>query len=1392
MIGLLESPVHVADVFPEAYSRAIAMAKEDKAGKLADPRMAVRQAVAASGAVATMKILRGAKLSDKISDFQKLVAKLRAAFPSVVVVDSSQEFNNKLKDPSINKFVKDGDTVYGFTYDGKIFINPELKNLNTPLHEFGHIWLGFLKENNPALLEKGYKLLEGTELLKRKIEEFGDTELAREEAMAESIASRGEVLIDASKISKFKEWLSGVFNYLKKKIKGFESMSADEIQNMTLEEFVDKSLAAMLSGKEITSKQIKSIGLKFSKGGRNFTIDDVIKSSERENLTRKETIEVLQELGFTKEEIRNAIPASPSVSKVLGKPKKKKVVVDEMSALKTQLRLEAKAARDANTNINKKRKQLASLVKDFKKRGKITANQARTIINKISSVNVYNSKSIESFIDYIEKIYNNADYADKFVQSMSLRSKIKKSLKNKKTDAKLIEMAKMFESIDPKFIENIDEYIENANSVLQGIRTSKVVGTDIKWRMAPNLAKANKYIESKLKEQREKILEIKRQEFESILGVSASDLSYDEMMLILSTDEEVDNKKETLIRKAIDKAFNTYKVLINSIISNGVDPFTGETVSSPNKKIIKEFMEINLSDLTVREAIESVDALNNYIINGTTSGMGRVVAIYRGAKNTKQLVGKGLISKALRLFGSKNIARISGFQITSMTILFERLFKGQAAGREVSEAIGFDGVVNGVAKARKIASKAVDSYVNDFKNKKPNGKKFNDSYNITERGLVGVIRRTVVGEKLEQSKEFDRQKVLLKQTIEKLKNGTEKEKIISEEYQKVFDNILKNANSIEDVDKAVDKINLKAVKFWNKQFASIYDKLSDVSLNIYNDVLGSDINYIPVSMKSTSLVEDKEFNWDSSSLSSVGNSVYQKKSGTLEKSTRPTTLPKNKYINLDFDTNMANIFEAAMIDVETAESIQQVKGAIESKYFSKLIESKEDRDLLESRIKSYIKRVRGKDIIDRITSKDLNEAVNFIGKLGVARALGGITQIPKQTIPVAINTLINTGGILDLKAIGNADINKFIDKSGYAIANRGISSQSTIESVNKSLKEAKKSTLGKLGRFVENASDFWLETFLVNPDVAIARVSWISYYQKYLKNQKIDTKNIDWNTHKLNKEAANYAQQQVDRQQNVSDSDLQGEFLTNKNPEYAITRKVLIPFMSFSLNQKARMYSDAIVLTSKTSSSQDKVAASISLAGLGAEMAAFYSIRVGIALLMFELASKIMGYDEPEEEKEKRIKNQARGIATSITQDLLTPFPKTEVPIIGAVNYGLNLLQSDTKEKERFLLFNDEEQDYIQSLGTYGITASKVIDTKELMTMAFSDTYTNKYGTKKKLPEDVKNILKIATPMSIGYNVGLLPSEFGSLTSYMKKIAEKQSSSVKNKPLLPKEKSLNE
>ena len=70
----------------------------------------------------------------------------------------------------------------------------------------------------------------------------------------------------------------------------------------------------------------------------DFTIQDVIEDAEQEGLTRKETIEVLQELGFTKDEIRKAMKPSPSVSKILKKPKGKKVSMSEKQALNKQIR----------------------------------------------------------------------------------------------------------------------------------------------------------------------------------------------------------------------------------------------------------------------------------------------------------------------------------------------------------------------------------------------------------------------------------------------------------------------------------------------------------------------------------------------------------------------------------------------------------------------------------------------------------------------------------------------------------------------------------------------------------------------------------------------------------------------------------------------------------------------------------------------------------------------------------------------------------------------------------------------------------------------------------------------------------------------------------------------
>ena len=74
-----------------------------------------------------------------------------------------------------------------------------------------------------------------------------------------------------------------------------------------------------------------------------------------------------------------------------------------------------------------------------------------------------------------------------------------------------------------------------------------------------------------------------------------------------------------------------------------------------------------------------------------------------------------------------------------------------------------------------------------------------------------------------------------------------------------------------------------------------------------------------------------------------------------------------------------------------------------------------------------------------------------LATFGVVRALGGLTQPFKQLIPL-FNTLTNAGITNTFKALNlyaNKDVRNAINNSGMPIANRGVQSQSDIESVDK-------------------------------------------------------------------------------------------------------------------------------------------------------------------------------------------------------------------------------------------------------------------------------------------------------------------------------------------------------
>jgi hypothetical protein len=263
----------------------------------------------------------------------------------------------------------------------------------------------------------------------------------------------------------------------------------------------------------------------------------------------------------------------------------------------------------------------------------------------------------------------------------------------------------------------------------------------------------------------------------------------------------------------------------------------------------------------------------------------------------------------------------------------------------------------------------------------------------------------------------------------------------------------------------------------------------------------------------------------------------------------------------------------------------------------------------------------------------------------------------------------------------------------------------------------------------------------------------------------------------------------VDRQQNPSDPALMGNLMTSKDPKSQIIKKSLFAFMGFTLNQKTRMYSDIISLTSKVSTRKDKLLAAKSLAALSPEMATFSIVSAYLLDIIYNGVLNMMGVKESEEEKEKRRKRRNEQIATNIAKDFLSPAPLTDAAIVAIINKALDQydkVYSGDKDETEFKLFEDRENKLFEDWGAAGITISRTLSLIELMNTAYSGEFEKEYQqgkvATKYLRDKDREILSWLTVVQVAANLGLLPSEASTVVSQAEKIAKKRAlSESKNK-----------
>ena len=180
----------------------------------------------------------------------------------------------KIENKDVDKFtkfmVKPSGDILGFTYGKKIYLNGEKLNPNTPIHEAGHIWTEWVKQNDNKIYQRGIELVKNSDYLKevksnkfyqeeaKKLATKEDAELYfQHEALAMAIGDKGAQFVTESRRTSFKEWLDALWTRIRD-LAGFKDITAEELQNVTFEEFTKMAVKDIL-GKQFEGRTLQEM-----------------------------------------------------------------------------------------------------------------------------------------------------------------------------------------------------------------------------------------------------------------------------------------------------------------------------------------------------------------------------------------------------------------------------------------------------------------------------------------------------------------------------------------------------------------------------------------------------------------------------------------------------------------------------------------------------------------------------------------------------------------------------------------------------------------------------------------------------------------------------------------------------------------------------------------------------------------------------------------------------------------------------------------------------------------------------------------------------------------------------------------------------------------------------
>lgn len=295
------------------------------------------------------------------------------------------------------------------------------------------------------------------------------------------------------------------------------------------------------------------------------------------------------------------IPKAPSQERISGQ-KPKKVIVNEAAALKDQIRLEAKAAREGAMDVKKFFRSVSEgvnlMLRGMIKNQVISVKQSASILKNLARLNPNNQATLDNFYKRVDRIFEDADYEDKLKNARSSRKKIKSAKDSKSIPLTLRNLAERFAKINPSEVDNIDKYNEMVELFNQATKRSGSLVNDADGskrydtKEALDMAKMEEYIES---------------------HQDAVDEARVKREAAVEEDPEAIDKLKDEIGQFSDMA--------KELIETGISPIDGEAMDLTDKQkaIVKKFIEMTPNDKKTLIAMR--EALDHFVKNGDTGLM---------------------------------------------------------------------------------------------------------------------------------------------------------------------------------------------------------------------------------------------------------------------------------------------------------------------------------------------------------------------------------------------------------------------------------------------------------------------------------------------------------------------------------------------------------------------------------------------------------------------------------------------------------------------------------------------------------------------------------------------------------------------------------------------------